>query len=146
MLDEPINGLDPSAIIEMRTIFKRLKDEFGITILISSHILKEMQDICDSIIFIKDGTLIGNLPIERQTNKYIITLFDERDKLKVCEQFDIDSNQVVAGNEVCVRGDMPVYNIVQRLVTNGVKIIGVCKAQTSIENLYRKYYGDKEND
>lgn len=54
ILDEPINGLDPFGIKEIRTLLKRLSHEFGITILISSHILSEIENIADVIGFMDE--------------------------------------------------------------------------------------------
>ncbi|MCD8372227.1 MAG: ATP-binding cassette domain-containing protein [Clostridia bacterium] len=59
ILDEPVNGLDPMAIIEVRELFLRLKNEFGVSIFISSHILHEMQEVCDRILILKDGQIAG---------------------------------------------------------------------------------------
>ena len=58
ILDEPINGLDPFGIKEIRTLLKRLSHEFGITILISSHILSEIENIADVIGVMDEGILI----------------------------------------------------------------------------------------
>lgn len=61
ILDEPINGLDPFGIKEMRALLKRLSHEFGITILISSHILSEIENIADVIGFMDNGVLIEEI-------------------------------------------------------------------------------------
>ena len=61
ILDEPINGLDPFGIKEIRQLLKRLSHEFGITILISSHILSEIENIADVIGFMDDGVLIEEI-------------------------------------------------------------------------------------
>ncbi len=58
ILDEPINGLDPFGIKEIRTLLKRLSHEYGITILISSHILSEIENIADVIGIMDKGILI----------------------------------------------------------------------------------------
>ena len=58
ILDEPINGLDPVGIQEIRNLLLSLSKEYGITILISSHILSEISQIADKIGVIKNGTMI----------------------------------------------------------------------------------------
>ncbi|MNW32113.1 putative ABC transporter ATP-binding protein YxlF [compost metagenome] len=65
ILDEPINGLDPVAIKEMRDLFKRLSTEYRITILISSHILGEIEQIADTVGVIREGRLIEEVSMER---------------------------------------------------------------------------------
>lgn len=61
VLDEPINGLDPQGIIEMRGVFERLNQEMGITIFISSHILGELSRIATHYGIIHDGRLIQQI-------------------------------------------------------------------------------------
>ena len=58
ILDEPINGLDPEGIVEMRKLLKRLNEEQGITILISSHILGELSKLATRYGVINNGTLV----------------------------------------------------------------------------------------
>lgn len=58
ILDEPTNGLDPSGIIEIRNLIKRLPSEFGMTVLISSHLLSEIDQIATSVGIISDGKII----------------------------------------------------------------------------------------
>lgn len=58
ILDEPINGLDPMGIREMRELFIKLKNEHSMTILISSHILSEIEHVADIIGLIADGTIV----------------------------------------------------------------------------------------
>ena len=57
ILDEPINGLDPIGIKELRDLFKMLSKEYGITILLSSHILGEIEQIADTIGVISNGKI-----------------------------------------------------------------------------------------
>lgn len=58
ILDEPVNGLDPVGMREMRILFRQLVDQDGITILLSSHLLSEMQQVTDRIGVIADGRLV----------------------------------------------------------------------------------------
>lgn len=57
ILDEPTNGLDPLGMKELRTLILKLRDEKGITFLISSHHLDELQKVCNKYILIKDGVV-----------------------------------------------------------------------------------------
>ena len=58
ILDEPVNGLDPVGIKEMRILFRRLVQEEGMTILMSSHLLSEIEQIADRVGGIVDGTIV----------------------------------------------------------------------------------------
>ena len=61
LLDEPINGLDPSGIIEMRETLRRLNSEKSITIILSSHILTEMEQLADEYCFLDRGRLLKQI-------------------------------------------------------------------------------------
>lgn len=63
LLDEPINGLDPFGIREMRDLFRELVENKGMTIIISSHILKEIESVADMIGFIRNGRIIEEIPL-----------------------------------------------------------------------------------
>ena len=89
ILDEPINGLDPFGIKEIRTLLKRLSHEFGITILISSHILSEIENIADVIGFMDEGVLIDEISREElyeRLNKFVE--FEVSDADLACEILD----------------------------------------------------------
>ena len=83
ILDEPINGLDPFGIKEIRSLLKRLAHEFGITILISSHILSEIENIADVIGFMDEGVLIEEISKEE--------LYERLNKFVEFEVSDVDS-------------------------------------------------------
>ncbi|MBY8911778.1 ATP-binding cassette domain-containing protein [Bacillus sp. YC2] len=58
ILDEPMNGLDPKGMKELRTILSDLAQQ-GVSILLSSHLLSEMEEICDRVAYIKNGRILG---------------------------------------------------------------------------------------
>ncbi|MBB6675209.1 ATP-binding cassette domain-containing protein [Cohnella nanjingensis] len=64
ILDEPTNGMDPVGIHELRDLFRSLSKEYGITLLISSHILQEIEHLADTIGVIHQGRLIEEVSIE----------------------------------------------------------------------------------
>lgn len=71
ILDEPTNGLDPIGIKELRGLLKLLKEKYNMTILISSHILSEIENVCDRIILIDNGNIIENITIDEIKEKNI---------------------------------------------------------------------------
>lgn len=71
ILDEPTNGLDPKGIKELRQILKTISTEQNMSILISSHILSEVENICDRVVIIDQGKLVSNFGIEEVKYKNI---------------------------------------------------------------------------
>lgn len=69
ILDEPINGLDPQGIAEVRTLLLKLKTENNMTIMISSHILEELYKVADTFGIIHEGRLIQELTREELSSK-----------------------------------------------------------------------------
>lgn len=76
ILDEPINGLDPMGIREMRQLFIQLVKEHGMTLLISSHILTEIEHIADTIGIIKEGAIIKEVSMAKLKSEYTSGLED----------------------------------------------------------------------
>lgn len=58
LLDEPTDGLDPLGILEMRTMIRRLRDEFGLTVMLSSHLLGEVEHLCDRVAILHRGKMV----------------------------------------------------------------------------------------
>ena len=99
ILDEPINALDPEGIREMRTLFRRLNQEDGTTIFISSHILSEVNLIADTIGIIQHGKLLTELPIEeihkRQTEYISLQVDDTAKAVALLKQIGIANFNVL---------------------------------------------------
>lgn len=70
ILDEPLNGLDPMGIRDMRNLFMQLVKEHGMTLLISSHVLTEIEHIADTIGIIKEGTIIHEVSMSNLKAEY----------------------------------------------------------------------------
>ena len=72
ILDEPTNGLDPSGINEFRNLIKKLACEEKMTIFISSHLLSEVQQMCDRVAIIKQGSIIKNEAVKDILNTQLV--------------------------------------------------------------------------
>lgn len=78
-LDEPTNGLDPKGIIELRQLIIRLKEEFGKTVIISSHILSEIEEMADSMAIINKGVCVSQGSVADLLAKNTVTVSVETD-------------------------------------------------------------------
>lgn len=142
ILDEPINGLDPVGIKEMRDLFKMLSEEYGITILISSHILSEIEQIADTIGVIDKGRLIKEVSMEniRDNNtEYIEIRSKQSEKAAYVLEYKLNiSNFKVLDNKI-----LRIYDISQTqseitktLVLNNIEIESITKKQSSLESYF----------
>src|SRR6266699_5501021 len=70
LLDEPTNGLDPEARIRMLQLVREIRDTVEVSVLISSHLLRDIEECCDQVLILKDGKIaaICNLEEERKAN------------------------------------------------------------------------------
>lgn len=78
ILDEPTNGLDPNGIIELREILKELAVKEGMAVFVSSHILGEIQNLCDTVAFIEDGTITSVESMDMLHNSLVYSLETEK--------------------------------------------------------------------
>lgn len=144
ILDEPTNGLDPGGIKEIRNLFQMLSKDYGMTILISSHILGEIEQIADTIGVIKNGTLLGEVLMETiriQNTEYIELKTDEVKKAAYVlnEKLNIMNFKIL--DEVTIRiYDMTASQgkISQTLVLNDVLVESINKKDNTLEDYFLK--------
>lgn len=77
ILDEPTNGVDPLGLYEMKELVRTLSEREGVTFLISSHMLREMDDLCNKIAIIQNGTLMETGSIDNLLTKYAVTNLED---------------------------------------------------------------------
>lgn len=145
ILDEPINGLDPKGIIDMRMFLKSLSKEYGMTILISSHILSEIEQIADRIGIINHGEIIEEIKIEDIKEKlYKYTKIQVDQIQKAQEILNINENQKieVKNNTIYVEDKKEVPTIIHNLTLHKINIYSAIPV---IENL-EEYFINKTND
>ena len=76
ILDEPTNGLDPSARQRMLRLVREMKEEQGMNVLLCSHLLRDVEQVCDEVVIMKDGMIVHacNLEEERRSNRCFVEL------------------------------------------------------------------------
>lgn len=138
ILDEPTNGLDPSGIIDFRKIVKQAAKERGMAVFVSSHILSEVQQLCDRVAFINNGVIKAVEDMNDAvtgTEKESLTLVTSSNKEKV---IDILRNQpFVLTSEINETG----INIVVQSGTTPELVKALVKADVLVEEIYRNREG-----
>jgi len=142
ILDEPTNGLDPLGIKELRKLFKMLCEDYGITLLISSHILGEIEQIADTVGVISDGTLIEEVSIDniREENTEYIELKTNNSKKAVYvirEHLRLTHFKVVEESRIRIyESTVSQSEISQALILNGVMVEEINKKSHSLEDYF----------
>ncbi|MBR6477973.1 MAG: ABC transporter ATP-binding protein [Lachnospiraceae bacterium] len=149
VLDEPINGLDPEGIIDVRNMLKQLVSERNMTILISSHILKELAELCTDYAIIREGRLIEELSHEELLQKTHTRLALQTDDIAhtatiMEEKLNIHDYKVTHENELLIYEGLDDLKRISKTITdNGLIITRFNLEGESLEEYYIGKVGDK---
>ncbi|WP_032121145.1 ABC transporter ATP-binding protein [Clostridium amazonitimonense] len=144
ILDEPINGLDPEGIREIRDLLKLLNKEYGITILISSHILSEIEQIADTIGVVSEGRVIKEVSMNdiKEMNTQYIEIETENYKKAgyiLENNLGIRNFKIVDENKIRIYDSQALKNeISKELIMNDVEINSITKKSSSLEDYFLK--------
>lgn len=146
ILDEPINGLDPQGIVEVRNIIQRLNKEKGTTILISSHILSELSLIATRYGMIQKGRLIKELTkeeLEKECQQQLILETSDNSKaeyilLEKGFSFTRTTNQIILTEQKNVRNEIALL-----LFKQGIYITNFFRKEQNLENYYLNLLGSE---
>jgi ABC-2 type transport system ATP-binding protein len=140
ILDEPTNGLDPQGIHETRNLIRRLQDEFKLTVLLSSHLLTEIEQLCNRVGIIHEGRLLyegGPDALTASTNLYKVRVDN------LAGAFEVLRNEpgltVSRNGSSFLRIDADAEALAQAnalLVGNGIKVYELSPAQESLEDAF----------
>jgi len=142
ILDEPTNGLDPNGIVEMRNILKALADKEKMAIIVSSHNLAELEQMCDVVGIINNGILI-----EHRTMQDIGSMLEAKQKIQLlCNYPNYAAKLVrdkykitpgVVGNSIVLNiKDRNVAPLISYLCHKKIKVYRIKKITKSLEELY----------
>ena len=149
ILDEPINGLDPEGIIEIRELILRLNKEKGITFLISSHYLDELSKIATFYGIIDKGRIIKEIDkneLEQNFRKRTqITITNLKECVKYLEEKRL-SYKVISDNTIDIYEKINVSELVIELSKRNCTVNDYQKKGESLENYYLNLIGGASND
>lgn len=148
-LDEPINGLDPNGVIEFRKLITDISTKANVSVLISSHILSEIEKICSKVIVIDNGkiTSIIDLNAKDENHSLRIETFDIEKTINILS--DIKTIKILCNEinyvDISIEKEM-INDIIPLLVANNIKIQSVSKIDNSLEQNYIKLTKRKDGD
>lgn len=142
ILDEPTNGLDPIAIVELREILLKLNREFNTTIIISSHAINELERLVNKVMFLKNGEIVENGLLEEIKEKCSVYIeIEVEDSSKALAILEKELN--IRNMKLINKGTIRVYealeerkNILSTLVKNDVEVLSFNIVQISLEEYF----------
>ena len=152
LLDEPINGLDPTGIIELRNLLKRLNKERGITILISSHILTELHQLANRYGILHEGKLLQEITateLDKRCKKHLLLQVNDVAAASVL----LESKLNTSNFSVMPDKSIHLYDYVENagkvsalLSANNITIYQLAQSGDSLETYYTNLIGGCQND
>lgn len=137
ILDEPINALDPQGIVEMRNLFRGLRDEFGMTILISSHILSEVEHIVDRIGIIQDGRIVKETNNGTYQEEYIkLTVKNQFETQKILKEKNIKYVFKENGCFLIKPTEISIENLSVLMIKNNIALLGISMVKQDLEDYF----------
>jgi ABC-2 type transport system ATP-binding protein len=125
ILDEPTNGLDPKGIIELRQLIIRLKEEFGKTVILSSHILSEVEQMADSMAIINKGVCVSQGNVSELLSKNSVSVSLETGDLEASKVMIEAMGYSVTRDQKAINFNAEldaIPNLVAKLTAAGQKI------------------------
>ena len=147
ILDEPINGLDPEGIVEIRNLIIKLNKERNMTILLSSHILEELSKIATHYGFISDGTIVQELSAEELENavqKETHMWTKDGDAESVLKQLNKNPFKKISDNHFVLYDNVIVTPLVIYLHNHGVIVERISENEQSLEEYFLNLVGGEK--
>ena len=143
LMDEPINGLDPTSAINMRNILLELHAE-GTTILISSHNLDEIDRLTNTIYFMKNGTLLKESIEDFATNQYILSVDKtEQARLALTEHglsYQMTDNHKLTFEEI----NQSLHTVLETLYKHQIQVLEIQNERVGAERRYLELFESEQ--
>ena len=144
ILDEPTNGLDPAGRKKIRDLLKNLCEEYGTTIMISSHILSEVESIADTVGIIHHGMMvkeIGMKEIERMSLAYVELVVADPKKAAyvLSEKLEYNNFKIIENNTIRIYDQhVSIKELSKVLALNDVEVVALGRQAETLEDYFLK--------
>lgn len=149
VLDEPINGLDPQGIVEIRELIKKLNKERNITILISSHILDELSRVATHYGFISNGKIVREMSakeFEKECKHTIRLVTDDNRNLEKVLNKKKYNFKLIDKTTADIYGKVEITPLVLSLYEEGISVLKLTESEENLENYFFNLLGGDNND
>lgn len=148
VLDEPVNGLDPQGIIEVRELILKLNREKQITVLISSHILDELSRLATHYGFIDSGRMVKEISAEELENacrKCVrVKVSDTKLLVRALDKIGLEYS-VTSSNNADIYGEITATELVNALSAEGCEVLNISEHDESLESYFMELVGGANN-
>jgi len=147
VLDEPSNGLDPEGVRDIRQILLKVNRERRTTIIVSSHVLTELEEIATDYIILNEGQIVEKVSKDKLIDNMVKTLVIKVDAAKQAatvlnEQFDALEIKIVDDTTLHLSSDdIPSYDINRRLVSKGIQVHSLTIQNETLEDYFFEKVG-----
>jgi len=144
VFDEPTNGLDPAGMKKLRDLFKMLCAEYGITIIISSHILSEVESIADTIGIISHGNMMKELSMKEISEMNTVYIELSTSDIKkaayvLADKLELNNFKIIDESHIRIYDSQTAINDISKVLTlNDVEIRAIGKKAESLEDYFLK--------
>ena len=141
LLDEPTDGLDPEGIHEFRTTVLKLREEHGLTILLNSHLLAEVEQMCDRCVILREGRKVYEGTLSRTENEQPSFKLETKDKELARKTLDITGHWLSDDGMVHLLNGAVGPDLLAKLVTAGVRVDAWTPQHKTLEDVYLELAG-----
>ena len=151
ILDEPTNGLDPAGMKQIRDLLKTLCTDYGITIMISSHILSEVESIADTVGIIHHGKMMKEIrmqDIEEMNFNYMeLSVTNDRQAAYILsEKLGLHNFKILDCGKIRIYDhSVSVQQVTRTLALNDVEVVSIGKKSETLEDYFLKLTGEVKN-
>jgi ABC-2 type transport system ATP-binding protein len=148
ILDEPTDGLDPQGLCETRALICRLRDELGLTVMLSSHLLHEVEQICNRVAIIDEGRLLYQGPVEDLIAKdnwiqlRVDRVTEAYELLSQNPRLSLDRNGDESIHVKIDEEEVPLINAL--LVQHGFRVMELSPRRESLEQVFMRLTEKRE--
>lgn len=150
ILDEPVNGLDPQGIVDIRNLIKLLNEKYGMTLVVSSHILSELDIVANRFGIIDHGVLIKevdreHLQDDEKVSVIVVTDNNTLAKEIIRNSINLDEIKESSDKLELINGSIDSSEVTALLVNNNIKVHEIYKVRKSLEDVYFNLTGGAQS-